>query len=38
MAKLGTVRRTRAPAAHRGERSLVVEMMHQIGIAKEGLK
>jgi sensor c-di-GMP phosphodiesterase-like protein len=37
MAKLGTSTHPRS-SGHRGERSLVVEMMHQIGIAKEGLK
>ncbi len=37
MAKLGTSNHPRT-SGHRGERSLVVEMMHQIGIAKEGLK
>jgi EAL domain-containing protein (putative c-di-GMP-specific phosphodiesterase class I) len=37
MAQLGTGAHPRA-GAHRGERSLVDEMMHQIGIAKEGLR
>jgi hypothetical protein len=33
-AQLGTSRRPDL-ARHRGERSLVMEMMHQLGIAKE---
>ena len=36
LAGLGTTSRPRL-AGHRGERSLIDEMMHQIGIAKEGL-
>jgi sensor c-di-GMP phosphodiesterase-like protein len=36
-AQVGTAARPQA-VGHRGERSLIDEMMHQIGIAKEGLK
>ena len=34
-AELGTGTRPRSATGHRGERSLVMEMMHQIGIVKE---
>jgi diguanylate cyclase len=33
----GIARRHQRPAGHRAERSLVDEMMHQVGITKEGL-